>query len=275
MPIMVVSSVKAVNTKKTTSKLQIRERTIVYEGSSGPRELLEAIVIQAQAASKGLEGARIIETSPEEMTEEQKRMRVPDENDNGKGKGKAKSVTPEVGEESVPYPEENLRLLDFCRRILSTAAAIDRSLRETKGDAFLERLRASLPKVPSSVADSAAGAAPAVIVDVGKTDQETLANYVDWATRVRFEYCDLRIAPPPMSDGKVPEDWSPNYKFFYNNEARMLTNSDIPKRSLAIAKEVQRAGFIVMVAELTGLTVGGFDNESADCLGLVDFPARG
>jgi len=55
---------------------------------------------------------------------------------------------------------------------------------------------------------------------------------------VRFEYCDLRIAPPPMTDGKAPEDWSPNYKFFYNNEARMLTNSDIPKRSLAIAKEL-------------------------------------
>lgn len=29
-----------------------------------------------------------------------------------------------------------------------------------------------------------------------------------------------------------------NYKHHYSNEARMLANSDIPKRSLAIAKEV-------------------------------------
>jgi hypothetical protein len=34
-------------------------------------------------------------------------------------------------------------------------------------------------------------------------------------------------------------DTTPHFKFFYNNEARMLANSDIPKRSLAIAKEVR------------------------------------
>ena len=64
MPIMVVSSVKSVNMKKTGLRKQLRERTIVYEGSSGPRELLEAIVIQAQAASKGLEGSQPVETPP-------------------------------------------------------------------------------------------------------------------------------------------------------------------------------------------------------------------
>lgn len=35
-----------------------------------------------------------------------------------------------------------------------------------------------------------------------------------------------------------PEDQAPHYKFYYSNEARMLANADIPKRSLAIAKEV-------------------------------------
>lgn len=54
-PIMVVASIKSVTTKKSSSST-LRERTIVYEGSSGPRELLESIVIQATAAMKSLEG---------------------------------------------------------------------------------------------------------------------------------------------------------------------------------------------------------------------------
>lgn len=54
---MVAVSVKGVTTKKS-SGTTMRERTIVYEGSSGPRELLESVVIQATAAIKGLEGMR-------------------------------------------------------------------------------------------------------------------------------------------------------------------------------------------------------------------------
>ena len=85
MPIMVVGSVKSVNTRKS-GRGQVRERTIVYEGSSGPRELLEAIVIQAQAAIKGLEGPKPAEQDIDEMTEEQKRMRIDSADEKGKGK---------------------------------------------------------------------------------------------------------------------------------------------------------------------------------------------
>ena len=75
MPIMVATSVKSVAAKRGDSKgAHIRERTIIYEGSSGPRELLEAIVIQAQAALKGLEAAKPLNLEDGEMTEEQKRM---------------------------------------------------------------------------------------------------------------------------------------------------------------------------------------------------------
>lgn len=64
-PIMTVSSVKAVATKKGSGNTHLRERTIIYEGSSGPRELLESIVIQATAALKGLEGLRPLESPAE------------------------------------------------------------------------------------------------------------------------------------------------------------------------------------------------------------------
>lgn len=210
---MIVSSVKAVTAKKPTSrgKPAIREREIVYEGSSGPRELLEAIGIQAQAALKSLEGAKISETIVEEMTEEQKRMT----ND---VKGKAK-------EPISSSSDENLKMLHFCRRILSTANGIDRALRETKGDDFVGRLHASLPKIHTSSSSE-------MHVEAGATDEMLQKAYMEWATRVRFEYCDLSVP----SDNT--EDEIPHYKFYYNNDARMLANSDIPKRSLAIAKEV-------------------------------------
>ena len=91
MPCMVVSSVKPVK-KTAKGKTSVRERIVTYEGSSGPRELLEAIVIQAQAAIKGLEGFKEPEKNPDEMTEEEKRMTAEDRK--GKAKEVALPVTP-------------------------------------------------------------------------------------------------------------------------------------------------------------------------------------
>ncbi|KAK7676142.1 hypothetical protein QCA50_020892 [Cerrena zonata] len=220
MPIMVVTSVKSVNSKRfdspsSGSGSRIRERTIVYEGSSGPRELLEAIVIQAQAALKGLEPLRFEDDQRDEMSEEQKRIT----NDE---KGKNKEINKAVA-------EENEKLLGFCKKIVSTAKAIDRSLRDLKGDSFVERMHARLPKIPSS---GSSGDKPAQ-VQLGDSEESTQKSYIEWANRVRFEYCDLSI--PAQED---TGDDVPHYKFYYNNEARMLASSDIPKRSLAIAKEL-------------------------------------
>lgn len=147
------------------------------------------------------------------------------------------------------------------QRILATAAAIDRSLRETKGDAFVDRLHASLPKIPSQA--TSAADAPAIAGGDKYVEEDARKAYVNWATRTRFEYCDLSIQPAGGKKEKGnflrcavllgvgrpltlvillaeagTEDATPNYKFFYNNDARMLAGSDIPKRSLAIAKEV-------------------------------------
>jgi hypothetical protein len=213
MPIMVVASVKAVTAKNN----QIRERTIVYEGSSSPRELLEGIAMQAQAALKGLEGNKLPDALPEELTEEQKRMTVEMRN--------------KVEEQAVAaVSDENEKLLRFCRRILATVKAIDRSLRDTKGDAFVDRLTSSFPSITSSSSGSQ------YRLEAGDTEESSQRSYIDWATRSRFEYCDLTLF---ASDRMNESDTTPHFKFFYNNEARMLANSDIPKRSLAIAKEVR------------------------------------
>ena len=252
MPIMVVSSVRTHTPKRATNgTLPLRERTIVYEGSSGPRELLESIVIQANAAIKGLEGIKPIEAAPVEMTEEQKRIT----NDT---KGKTKEVL------VPPLSEENQRLLGFCQRILATAEAIDRSLRETKGEKFLERIRESLPKIHT--ADSTCNE---VFVGAEASEEAIRQAYIAWATRVRFEYCDLMV--PPVADKPVNQDEPPNYKFYYNTEARMLASSDIPKRSLAIAKEVFKLLTRIRLQQtrLSGRPACGTHDKPACCLGFV------
>lgn len=152
----------------------------------------------------------------------------------------------------------------FSDRILSTARAIDRSLRETKGDAFVERLYASLPRIPRKAKPKAstAGASSSQVdgftgeveenraptLSSNASEADAIKAYEDWATNVRFEYCDLSIQPSAavlearqrrIDEGQAPTvDDSPSYMSAYNQEARMLTNSDIPKRNLAIAKEV-------------------------------------
>lgn len=102
MPIMVVASIKPkAPIAGSGSRPAQRERIIMYEGSSGPRELLESIVIQAQAAIKGLEGMKPAETEGQdgEMTESEKRMTASE-------KGKQKELADAT-------PDENINLLRF------------------------------------------------------------------------------------------------------------------------------------------------------------------
>jgi len=228
MPIMVVSVVKDVVVRKGSGggAGSTKERTIVYEGSSGPRELLESIVVQAEAAMKGLEGlikAREAKKDPEAMTEEQKRM-----------SSATKGKKPTSG---APGDEENERLLAFCEGILKTAAAIDRSLLEIKGEAFMERMYSSLPRLSATSQANTTNSmdtGEVAALKIGASEAEARAVYEQWATKSRFEYCDLEVK---NADG-MSQTSPPSYKFSYSTDARMMMNLDMPKRSLAIAREL-------------------------------------
>lgn len=97
----------------------------------------------------------------------------------------------------------------------------------------MDRLHTSLPRIPSASRSSGSE-----FVKAGKSREETRKLYVEWATRARFEYCDLSIPTQNALNGQENSDQSPEYKFYFSSEARLLANADIPKRSLAIAKEV-------------------------------------
>jgi hypothetical protein len=95
-------------------------------------------------------------------------------------------------------------------RIIASAEAIDKSLAETKGTEFVQRMRESLPKIPRG------GGATEEWDLKGETDEGVIkicrslaihrfTNRVpmelsgltaideDWATKARFQYADLTI----------------------------------------------------------------------------------
>lgn len=100
-----------------------------------------------------------------------------------------------------------LRLLTrFSERIISSAAKIDRSLVEVKGRAFVDRMKAELPRLPSN--ETTASPADTLVSELSEENIVTqckpskipliskLIELADeqWAGKVRFEYCDMTIA---------------------------------------------------------------------------------
>nr|XP_019009265.1 uncharacterized protein I206_05913 [Kwoniella pini CBS 10737]OCF48046.1 hypothetical protein I206_05913 [Kwoniella pini CBS 10737] len=186
--------------------------TVTYEGSSSPRELLENCVIQAQAALKGLQAVSDISKPKEiDMTEEEKRL------------SRAEVARREREQKEGERLDANAQLRTFCEKIVYSAQAIDRSLIETKGEPFVERMKESLPRLPKV----------GVLVEeqsvTGLTEEAKKKIYEKWAGRARFQYCDL--TEPSTVDKKA-------YRHAFDGSIQSLEGMDMPKRSLAIAKEL-------------------------------------
>ncbi|KAG8980859.1 hypothetical protein FRB90_007433 [Tulasnella sp. 427] len=110
----------------------------------------------------------------------------------------------------------------------------------------------STSQLDSLEATAADTAAPTITAE--SSEEEIQKAYEEWATNARFEYCDLSIQPSAAVQEarqrrideiaanhptlQLTPDDAPSYMSAYNQEARMLTHSDIPKRNLAIAKEL-------------------------------------
>ncbi|OCF34329.1 hypothetical protein I316_03843 [Kwoniella heveanensis BCC8398] len=202
---------------KTKPSLDGADQVIVtYEGSSSPRELLESCVIQAQAALKSLHGFAVAtqESKDEIVTEEDLRISMAEQ-----------ARRDRVKKEEEQY-DPNFQMRLFCERIVNSAQVIDRSLEETKGKPFVQRMKAVLPQPAGRDADVLHEHDP------GMTDQEIIASYEKWATQARFQYCDMSVPSEGSSSDKI------NYYHAYNSSIQSLDGLDMAKRSLAIAKEL-------------------------------------
>ncbi|WWC92891.1 uncharacterized protein L201_007853 [Kwoniella dendrophila CBS 6074] len=189
--------------------------TVTYEGSSSPRELLENCVIQASAALKSL---RSIDNSVAPrgdalMTEEDLRI------------SKAEQARRDQNELEYQKQDANHQLRSFCERIITSAQKMDRSLVETKGKPFVDRMRESLPRIPGT------GVSVEEKLIKGRTEETTIKIYEEWAAKARFHYCDLTEPSSGSSDKKV-------YRHAFSSSAQSLEGMNMPKRSLAIAKEL-------------------------------------
>ncbi|WVQ95948.1 hypothetical protein IAU59_003047 [Kwoniella sp. CBS 9459] len=203
---------------KTSPSPDSADQVIVtYEGSSSPRELLESCVIQAQAALKSLQGFATAtqEKSEEIMTQEDLRISMAEQARREKAKNEEGKLDPNV----------QMRL--FCERIVKSAQIIDKSLQETKGKPFVERMKAGLPRLQNN-------SVPVMQEHSdGLRDQEVIGAYEEWAGQARFQYCDMSI-PRESSTATDKID----YHHAYNSSIQSLEGFDMAKRSLAIAKEL-------------------------------------
>lgn len=108
---------------------------------------------------------------------------------------------------SLHLPDHNAlsQLTGFSERIIDSAAEIDRSLIDVKGRAFVNRMKAELPKLPST--ETGAQPHEPLTDELSEEDivkrcepsdcagiRQLIRPDEEWASRVRFEYCDMTIA---------------------------------------------------------------------------------
>ncbi|TYJ53196.1 hypothetical protein B9479_006174 [Cryptococcus floricola] len=188
--------------------------TITYEGAPSPRELLENVVIQAQAALRGLQGVQSAdeEEKDRKLTEEELRA--------------SKAEVDRLAQKRVEQEknDENSVLKAFCLRIVKSAETIDKRLVDTKGKTFVERMKAQLPRIEEG------GNVEEAVAAEDETDENIIKIYEEWATKARFQYIDLSTGSTTVG--------APAFKHAYSASASGIENNSAPKRSLAIAKEL-------------------------------------
>lgn len=118
--------------------------------------------------------------------------------------------------------------LTCSQRLLKARENIDKLLVSTKGQEFVDRMIESLPRLgaPNGTSKVAPSDDVKAVCESSVSSLRLTADEA-WATAVRFEYCSLRV---PGDETK--------FLHVYNDQAQKLVGMDIPRRSLAIAKEL-------------------------------------
>ncbi|KAH9819746.1 hypothetical protein DFH28DRAFT_886164 [Melampsora americana] len=189
----------------------LREKEITYEGSAGPRELLENLSRQVKAARHAMRSS-----------ESESQAQV-------KKSSSLYRLTRGRDEEEVE------KLNAFCERFEKAVTAIDSSLESNNNHRVIEAIK-SLNCIHVPVSN-----------DLSSVSLDILqARYVKWATSVKYEYYDFEVPSPPDDapiDGvtratETIRSLGSNAPRYLHAYAREIQNTySYPARNTAIARE--------------------------------------
>lgn len=181
-----------------------REKIVTYKGSEGPRELAQSIISQCNAFLANL-------SKHEEAMKSKRELEkiIKDE------KTRIATIIPKLDQE---WRGEEDQLCKFAQSFIEEVATIDRLLRSTKGDAFVDKLLGSI-KEPISMT-------PKKHEDV----QEQIKAYETWAKAKCYDEIDMRANK--SSSGKT------RYLHAFNDKIRETDAGSNHKRGFIIAKEL-------------------------------------
>ncbi|KAG0148440.1 hypothetical protein CROQUDRAFT_654953 [Cronartium quercuum f. sp. fusiforme G11] len=199
-PIMRVISTRYLPVTGKASGESSRQKEITYEGSAGPRELLEKLWRQVKAARRAI--------------------------DNTKADPYAQNTHPLYHLSKTKETQEVEKLAAFCEQFEKAVNAIDRSLKSNNNEHVIEAIKRTLKvQVPISH-------------DLSSASLETLKQrYVQWAENARYEYYDFEVHTPPTegASGDATTN-TPKYIHAYAKEI-LHVSSSYSARNTAIAKE--------------------------------------
>ncbi|MBW0504927.1 hypothetical protein O181_044642 [Austropuccinia psidii MF-1] len=205
-PIMRVSSSADIvphHNSTNASQEAIREKEIVYEGSAGPRELLENILRQVKAAKRTMKYTTFTKNN---------------------FKYSLSTRCPEEANQDME------KLESFCDQFQKAVDLIDKSLRQNNNAYVIDSLKNS-----SKMNMIASEDLTDVSLEILKT------SYVKWAESVRYEYYDFQL-PTPVSEtsddllnGDHSDGLGPAYKHTFSKDIQLTFSH--PARNLIIARE--------------------------------------
>ncbi|CAD6959755.1 unnamed protein product [Tilletia controversa] len=229
---------------KTINSGKSREKHTRYEGSAGPRELLQSIVKQCTTVLDRMERQEKAKAKAGEAnkTEAQKvegasKMGAGKDQSGENGTKKEEKKDEKKDEKSKKKEESEAdKLIAFCTAIIETTNKIDTLLRKTKGDAMVDKMLGLI--APSS--DTALEAVVKADEDGEVEDQpaEKRRAYEAWAKTQIFADADLTVDQESSPAGlPVASSSSLRWRHVFHAE---ISNSrgDDSKRTMAIAKEL-------------------------------------
>ncbi|KAK0552846.1 hypothetical protein OC845_001514 [Tilletia horrida] len=224
-----------------------RERRVTFEGSAGPRELLQSIIRQCETILESMKRQeRLIAAKLEKDGAQQTKTIEPTKGMTDKEKKRAEEKKAREQEEQ----EETQRLLSFCQAIIGTTKKIDTLLRKTKGDEMVDKLLGLI--APSSEKALEAAISTADAKEEEGTEEETKKAYEAWAKTQTYADADFSMASMTTTKDPEIEEKGPALKTSTSQSDRASSSSgwrhafgreiidmaDNSKRTMAIAKEL-------------------------------------